>query len=218
MTSRNVDKCNVYHFSRRKKLANDFLNCSRIKNNDIRCLVLDSRSNKKACYRPFHSYDSLKRWILFKAKNGDTLSNKLGWSYGHIRRSMNARDSITYALIAKTPGNIFQLEGIIIAQCLVDEAELLFVFVRKVSRRSGLGAFLLNNALRHLARTGTADVFLEVARSNRSAALLYEKNFFKPVGTRANYYKRGKVGAEDAIVYRRTLLPHNQFFTKKFKS
>ena len=86
----------------------------------------------------------------------------------------------------------------------MDEAELLFIFVRKVSRRTGLGAFLLNNALRHLASTGTIDVFLEVARSNRAAALLYE-NFFRPVGTRTKYYKQGKAGAEDAIVYRRTL-------------
>ncbi len=216
MTSRNIDKYNVYQFSHRKKLANDFLNCSSIKNNNIQCLVLDSRSNKKARYRPFHSYDSLKKWILFKAKNGNTLSNKLGWSYGHIKRSMEAKDNITYALIVKTPGNIFQLEGLIIAQGLFDEAELLFVFVRKVSRRRGLGAFLLNNALRHLARTGTSDVFLEVARSNRSAALLYKKHFFRPIGTRTNYYKRGKVRAEDAVVYRRILLPYNQF-KQKFK-
>ena len=118
---------------------------------------------------------------------------------------MDTRNNITYALTVKTPGNIFQLEGIIIAQSLLDEAELLFVFVRKASRRTGLGAFLLNNALRHLASTGTIDVFLEVARSNRAAALLYEKNFFRPVGTRTKYYKQGKARAEDAIVYRRTL-------------
>ena len=118
---------------------------------------------------------------------------------------MDTRNNITYALPLKTPGNIFQLEGIIIAQSLVDEAELLFVFVRKVSRRTGLGAFLLNNALRHLASTGTIDVFLEVGKSNRPAALLYEKNFFRPVGTRTKYYKQGKAGAEDAIVYRKTL-------------
>tara|TARA_B100000886_G_scaffold75905_1_gene49170 strand:- start:112 stop:561 length:450 start_codon:yes stop_codon:yes gene_type:complete len=146
----------------------------------------------------------LKRWILFKVKSSNALSNKLGWSYGHIKRSMDTRDNITYALTVKTPGNIFQLEGIIIAQSLVDEAELLFVFVRKVSRRTGLGGVLLNNALRHLASTGTIDVFLEVARSNRAAALLYEKNFLRPVGIRTNYYKRGRAGLEDAIVYRRT--------------
>ena len=205
MTLRNKEKYNVYYSSRRKKLGNEFSICSGIKNKNIRCLILDNRSNEKACCGPFRSCHSLKRWILFKAKNNYTLSNKLGWSYGHINRSMNTKDNITYALILKTPGNIFQLEGIIIAQSLVDEAELLFVFVRKVSRRTGLGAFLLNNALRHLASTGTIDVFLEVARSNRAAALLYEKNFFRPVGTRTKYYKQGKARAEDAIVYRRTL-------------
>ena len=205
MTLCNTHKYSVYHFSRRKKLTNEFSTCSDIKNNNIRCLILDSRSNEKVSCGPFRSYHSLKRWILFKVKSSNALSNKLGWSYGHIKRSMDTKDNITYALTVKTPGNIFQLEGIIIAQSLLDEAELLFVFVRKASRRTGLGAFLLNNALRHLASTGTIDVFLEVARSNRAAALLYEKNFFRPVGTRTKYYKQGKARAEDAIVYRRTL-------------
>ena len=205
MTWCNTHKYSVYHFSRRKKLTNEISTCFGINNNNIRCLILDSRSNEKVSCGPFRSYHSLKRWILFKVKSNNALSNKLGWSYRHIKRSMDTRNSITYALAVKTPGNIFQLEGIIIAQSLVDEAELLFIFVRKVSRRTGLGAFLLNNALRHLASTGTIDVFLEVARSNRAAALLYEKNFFIPVGTRTKYYKQGKAGAEDAIVYRRTL-------------
>ena len=205
MTLCNTHKYSVYHFSRRRKLTNEFSTCSDIKNNNFRCLILDSRSNERVSCGPFRSYHSLKRWILFKVKSSNALSNKLGWSYGHIKRSMDTKDNITYALTVKTPGNIFQLEGIIIAQSLVDEAELLFVFVRKVSRRTGLGAFLLNNALRHLASTGTIDVFLEVARSNRAAALLYEKNLFRPVGTRTKYYKQGKARAEDAIVYRRTL-------------
>ena len=205
MTLSNTHKYSVYHFSRRKKLTNEFSTCSDIKNNNFRCLILDSRSNEKVSCGPFRSYHSLKRWILFKVKSSNALSNKLGWSYGHIKRSMDTKDNITYALTVKTPGNIFQLEGIIIAQSLLDEAELLFVFVRKASRRTGLGAFLLNNALRHLASTGTIDVFLEVARSNRVAALLYEKNFFRPVGSRTKYYKQGKARAEDAIVYRRTL-------------
>ena len=205
MTWCNTHKYSVYHFSGRKKLSNEFSTCFGINNNNIRCLILDSRSNEKVSCGPFRSYHSLKRWILFKVKSSNALSNKLGWSYGHIKRSMDTKDNITYALTVKTPGNIFQLEGIIIAQSLLDEAELLFVFVRKASRRTGLGAFLLNNALRHLASTGTIDVFLEVARSNRAAALLYEKNFFRPVGTRTKYYKQGKARAEDAIVYRRTL-------------
>ena len=205
MTFCNTHKYSVYHFSRRKKLTKEFSTCFGINNNNIRCLILDSRSNEKVSCGPFRSYHSLKRWILFKVKSNNALSNKLGWSYGHIKRSMDTRNNITYALTVKTPGNIFQLEGIIIAQSLVDEAELLFIFVRKVSRRTGLGAFLLNNALKHLASTGTIDVFLEVARSNRAAALLYEKNFFIPVGTRTKYYKQGKARAEDAIVYRRTL-------------
>ena len=205
MTWCNTHKYSVYHFSRRKKLTNEISTCFGINNNNIRCLILDSRSNEKVSCGPFRSYHSLKRWILFKVKSNNALSNKLGWSYGHIKRSMDTRNNITYALTVKTPGNIFQLEGIIIAQSLVDEAELLFIFVRKVSRRTGLGAFLLNNALKHLASTGTIDVFLEVARSNRAAALLYEKNFFIPVGTRTKYYKQGKAGAEDAIVYRKTL-------------
>ena len=194
MTLCNTHKYSVYHFSRRKKLINEFSTCSGIKNNNIRCLILDSRSNEKVSCGPFRSYHSLKRWILFKVKSSNALSNKLGWSYGHIKRSMDTRNNITYALTVKTPGNIFQLEGIIIAQSLVDEAELLFIFVRKISRRTGLGAFLLDNALRHLASTGTIDVFLEVARSNRAAVLLYEKNFLDQLALEPNIISKVKRG------------------------
>ena len=105
MTLRNKDKYNVYHSSRREKLGHELSICSSIKNNNIRCFILDSRSNKKHCYGPFRSYHSLKRWILSKVKSSNAFSNKLGWSYGHIKRSMDTRDSIT-GTSTKTPTTV----------------------------------------------------------------------------------------------------------------
>ena len=72
---------------------------------------------------------------------------------------MTAGDSVTFALVRQVPGNIIVLEGIIIARRLGDEAELLFVFVRNASRRSGLGAYILTNSLKHLEKTETTTVF-----------------------------------------------------------
>ena len=121
---------------------------------------------------------------------------------------MTAGDSVTFALVRQVPGNIIVLEGIIIARRLGDEAELLFVFVRKTSRQSGLGAYILTNSLKHLEKTGTSVVYLEVARSNRAAIVLYKNSSFELAGTRKNYYRRARKRPEDAFIYKR------RFFTR----
>ena len=141
--------------------------------------------------------------LFSKAKNSYTLSNRLGWTYKHIKTSMSAGDSVTYALVRQVPGNIIVLKGIIIARRLGDEAELLFVFVRNTSRRSGLGAYILANSLKHLEKTGTTTVFLEVAKSNRAAIVLYKKFSFELAGIRKKYYRRARKRPEDAFIYRR---------------
>ena len=173
-----------------------------------RFLILDSRCEQEGYFRPFFSCSLLKTWLLSKAKNSYTLSNRLGWTYKHIKTSMSAGESVTYALVRQVPGNIIVLKGIIIARRLGDEAELLFVFVRNTSRRSGLGAYILANSLKHLEKTGTTTVFLEVAKSNRAAIALYKKSSFELAGTRKNYYRRARKRPEDAFIYKR------RFFTR----
>ena len=203
MTLPNNNSQRSYLFSQRINGPKGHFASSQHQRQKARFLILDSRCEQEGYFRPFFSCSLLKTWLFSKAKNSYTLSNRLGWTYKHIKTSMSAGDSVTYALVRQVPGNIIVLKGIIIARRLGDEAELLFVFVRNTSRRSGLGAYILANSLKHLEKTGTTTVFLEVAKSNRAAILLYKKFSFELAGIRKDYYHRARKRHEDAFIYRR---------------
>ena len=208
MTLPNNNSQRSYLFSQRINGPKGHFASSQHQRQKARFLILDSRCEQERYFHPFFSCSLLKTWLLSKAKNSYTLSNRLGWTYKHIKTSMSAGDSVTYALVRQVPGNIIVLKGIIIARRLGDEAELLFVFVRNASRRSGLGSYILTNSLEHLEKTGAANVFLEVAKSNRAAIVLYKKSSFELAGTRKNYYRRARKRPEDAFIYKR------RFFTR----
>ena len=208
MTQQNKNNQRSYLFSQRINGPKRHFASSKNQRQKARFLILDSRCGQDGYFHPFFSRSFLRTWLLSKAKNSYTLSNKNGWTYRHIRTSMTAGDSVTFALVRQVPGNIIVLEGIIIARRLGDEAELLFVFVRNTSRRSGLGSYILTNSLEHLEKTGAANVFLEVAKSNRAAIVLYKKSSFELAGTRKNYYRRARKRPEDAFIYKR------RFFTR----
>ena len=208
MTQPNKNSQRSYLFSQRTNGPKRHFASSQHQRQKVRFLILDNRCEQEGNFRPFFSCSLLKAWLFSKAKNSYTLSNRVGWTYRHIKTSMTAGDSVTFALVRQVPGNIIVLEGIIIARRLGDEAELLFVFVRNASRRSGLGAYILTNSLEHLEKTGAANVFLEVAKSNRAAIVLYKKSSFELAGTRKNYYRRARKRPEDAFIYKR------RFFTR----
>ena len=208
MTQPNKNSQRSYLFSQKINGPKGHFASSQHQRQKARFLILDSQCEQEGYFRPFFSCSLLKTWLFSKAKNSYTLSNRLGWTYKHIKTSMSAGDSVTYALVRQVPGNIIVLKGIIIARRLGDEAELLFVFVRNISRRSGLGTYILANSLKHLEKTGTTTVFLEVAKSNRAAIVLYKKSSFELAGTRKNYYHRARKHPEDAFIYRR------RFFTR----
>ena len=203
MTRPNKNIQRSYLFSQRINGPKRHFTSSQHQRQKARFLILDSQCEKEGGFHSFFSHNFLKTWLLSKARNSYTLSNRLGWTYKHIKTSMSAGDSVTYALVRQVPGNIIVLKGIIIARRLGDEAELLFVFVRKTSRQSGLGAYILTNSLKHLEKTGTSVVYLEVAKSNRAAIVLYKKSSFELAGTRKNYYRRARKRPEDAFIYRR---------------
>ena len=203
MTQPNKNSQRSYLFGQKINGPKGHFASSQHQRQKVRFLILDSQCEQEGCFRPFFSCSLLKTWLFSKAKNSYTLSNRLGWTYKHIKTSMSAGDSVTYALVRQVPGNIIVLKGIIIARRLGDEAELLFVFVRNTSRRSGLGAYILANSLKHLEKTGTTTVFLEVAKSNRAAIVLYKKFSFELAGIRKKYYRHARKRPEDAFIFRR---------------
>ena len=89
--------------------------------------------------------------------------------------------------------------GYYIALFASDECQLLNITVKFELQSEGFGSMLIKNLLNDCRRKNTANIFLEVRRSNYKAIRLYEKNGFNETGVRNNYYKK-RDGREDAIL------------------
>jgi ribosomal-protein-alanine N-acetyltransferase len=83
-----------------------------------------------------------------------------------------------------------------------DEAELANVAVAADRRGEGIGALLLDAAIRGARSRGAEVMFLEVRESNTVARALYAARGFRQVGRRRAYYRRPP---EDALVLRASL-------------
>ena len=100
-----------------------------------------------------------------------------------------------------TFGWIANQDGFILARVAADEAEVLTLAVQPGSRRLGLGAALLADALREAKARGATAMLLEVAEPNLAARGLYGGFGFAEVGRRKRYYADGS----DALVLKREL-------------
>lgn len=118
------------------------------------------------------------------------------WSAESIRESIGMPWMFTLVaedLEAKVVGYVFCRE-------IAGESELLNLAVAPDLRREGVGARLLDAALAWAGSRGARETFLEVRESNVSAITLYEREGFRAVGRRSDYYQDP---VEDAILYRR---------------
>ena len=121
------------------------------------------------------------------------------WSIASFR-TLLAQRSAYFAVASRRDEG--PLNGYIVAWCVADEGEIANVAVTAEARGRGVGAALLDAALRALAGGGAASVHLEVRDSNRAARALYATRGFEEVGRRRGYYRRP---VEDALVLRRLL-------------
>ena len=87
--------------------------------------------------------------------------------------------------------------GYIVARETAGEFHINNVAVRAEFRRKGIGEALLTRILDEARRRRATAAFLEVRSANRAAQALYEKNGFKAIARRSNYYSDP---AEDAVV------------------
>ncbi len=92
-------------------------------------------------------------------------------------------------------GNVL---GYIAFSLIADEMEILNIGVSPEHRRQGIGARLLDNAMRLAHASGARTCFLDVKASNAAAIDLYEKFGFKQCGVRKKYYPDT---GEDALLY-----------------
>lgn len=87
--------------------------------------------------------------------------------------------------------------GYVIALAVQDEAEILNLAVRPADRGCGIGARLLDAAIRQVKERGAEQIYLEVRESNAAARRLYESRGFDEVSRRKKYYR---TPIEDALV------------------
>lgn len=95
-------------------------------------------------------------------------------------------------------------EGFALAQCVLDEAELLTIVVAETARGRGIARGLLAALCGRLRAAGITTLHLEVARDNAPARALYAATGFSETGRRPGYYPRPG-GAVDAVLLSRPL-------------
>ncbi len=96
---------------------------------------------------------------------------------------------------------VYELEdkivGFMLAMKLLDEAEILVLYVDKMFRKKGIAKKLINYLIDPVK---SKSILLEVSNKNLPALCLYEKFEFKVINIRKNYYQDS-----DAYVMRKVI-------------
>jgi [ribosomal protein S18]-alanine N-acetyltransferase len=124
--------------------------------------------------------------------------SRWGWAAYYAELQGNNRELMLVARPARAsiaePGPI---AGYIVARETAGELHINNVAVRAEYRRRGIGAALLERILHEARRRKANAAFLEVRSANLAAQALYEKNGFRAIARRADYYSEPR---EDAVV------------------
>lgn len=117
------------------------------------------------------------------------------WSEGEFAAVLD----LPHAIFLVGLDLLSRVAGYAVVSCLVDESEILNIAVTPGSRRSGLGARMLDAAMAEARVRGARKFFLEVRESNLAARALYESRGFTQLSRRKGYYRNP---AEDALLLR----------------
>ncbi|MGB9242100.1 MAG: ribosomal protein S18-alanine N-acetyltransferase [Candidatus Acidiferrales bacterium] len=111
------------------------------------------------------------------------------WDYDRVARGEMA------GWVAESKNG--EITGFIVARPIASDLEILNFAVRPTARRQGIGAALLDEALRWGSAFSAGQAFLEVRASNLAALRFYEQHKFQVTGRRPRYYT---APIEDALV------------------
>jgi ribosomal-protein-alanine N-acetyltransferase len=122
------------------------------------------------------------------------------WDYDRVARGEMAgwvatENSNVGAEIADE--DAVKVAGFLVARRLSTELEILNFAVESNSRRCGIGAALLDEALQWAETFQATQAILEVRASNLAALRFYERRKFEVVGRRPRYYT---APVEDALL------------------
>jgi [ribosomal protein S18]-alanine N-acetyltransferase len=124
--------------------------------------------------------------------------SRWGWAAYYAELQGVNRDLMLIARMAAAPIIEHQrIAGYIVARESAGELHINNVAVRDQYRRRGIGNALLGRIVETAKRLKVNVAFLEVRSGNHAAQALYEKNGFKPIARRPNYYTDPQ---EDAVV------------------
>src|SRR5918999_2325595 len=115
--------------------------------------------------------------------------SRWGWAAYYAELQGTNRDLMLIARLAPAP--IIEhrrIAGYIVARQSAGELHINNVAVRDQYRRRGIGDALLGRIVETAKRLKVKVAFLEVRSGNHPAQALYEKNGFKPIARRPNYY------------------------------
>lgn len=115
------------------------------------------------------------------------------WTLASFQRELTLPFS---RIVVALPADSQQVAGFLCRWLIADECHILNVAVHPESRRLGIGAVLISEAITEARSTGAGVVTLEVRRSNLPARQLYRKFEFEERRLRRHYYGPG----EDAII------------------
>lgn len=93
-----------------------------------------------------------------------------------------------------------KIVGFVMAQCVLDEAEILTIAVERDAQRQGLARQLIQALHKRLGERGTSRVMLDVAEDNLAAISLYISSGYQKDGLREKYYSRQGGPDVDAIL------------------
>lgn len=114
------------------------------------------------------------------------------WSNQAFKESLSLEHVLF--LVAKSEE---ELVGYCVLYQALDEGEITNVGVKNSAQNTGMGNLLMEALKEKAQQNHVKTLFLEVRISNQPAIHLYEKNGFKTIGVRKNFYEEP---LEDAYV------------------
>ena len=120
------------------------------------------------------------------------------WSEESIKSYIDK--GLVLFIVAKAENKVV---GYAATLCVLDEANLVSIAVDEDFRQMKIATEILDIVYEELKNNEIKSINLEVRESNEAARKLYEKEGFKEIGLRKNFYERPK---EDAILLERNLV------------
>lgn len=112
------------------------------------------------------------------------------WRADAFRRLLTADTTLGRVAVVRDG----EIAGVVLAQVVQDEAEILTIGVAEARQSAGLGSRLLTALCNALRARGVTRLHLDVAADNATARALYARHGFADTGRRATYYTSNPAG------------------------